>query len=156
LNRAAAEAMRSLGAAVHAATDVTGFGLLGHLRNIARASGIGAIVSMAQVPVIPAAWRYVRDGIAPGGTHANRRFLLGLPALGGPVAADEAWVDMGGLDEPSQLVLCDAQTSGGLLIAVDPERAGELLAALAERGAEGHRIGRLDASVAPGHISISD
>jgi len=149
LNRAACEAMVDLGDAVHAATDITGFGLLGHLRNIARASNIGAVVSFAQVPVIPAAWTYVCDGIAPGGTHANRRFLLDDGHDGeGP------WVDMGTADEPSQLVLCDAQTSGGLLIAVDPARAEDLLAALATRGVAGHALGHLDASVRAGRIRV--
>jgi len=195
LNRAAGDAMTSLGSAVHAATDITGFGLLGHLRNIARASKIGAVVSLASVPVIPAAWAYVREGIAPGGTHANRHFLLGVageaalsppaavagepavspaaavagePAVspaaavaGEPVvspaaavAGTRAWVDMGPADEPAQLVLCDAQTSGGLLIAVDPAHADRLIAALAERGVSGHPIGRLDAGVAAGHITV--
>ena len=150
LNRAAADAMCSLAGAVHAATDITGFGLLGHLRNIARASNVGAVVSLAAVPVIPAAWTYVRAGIAPGGTHANRRFLLG--AAGG--SDGECWVDMGPADEPEQLVLCDAQTSGGLLVAVDPRFEQDLHRALAERGVQGHSIGRLDSSVAAGHITI--
>src|SRR5262245_20828356 len=78
LNRAAAEAMTTVGvgaAGVHAATDITGFGLLGHLRNIVRASGCGAVIERARVPVLAAAQVYVQRGIAPGGSHANRRFL---------------------------------------------------------------------------------
>jgi len=67
LNRGAAEAMATV--EVHACTDITGFGLLGHLRNIARASGCVASVQLAKVPVIEAAWGYVRDEIAPGGTR---------------------------------------------------------------------------------------
>lgn len=125
LNRAGAEAMTAVGvnaAGVHAATDITGFGLLGHLRNIVRASGCGAVIERGRVPVLAAAEAYVRQGIAPGGTHANRRFL-----------ADS--VDWGqGLDEADQLLLCDAQTSGGLLIAVAPGRVEALLDALRERG----------------------
>ena len=148
LNRAAAEAMATLGSAVHAATDITGFGLLGHLRGLARASGTGAVLSLDRVPVLAAAWSYVRDGICPGGTHANRRFLLGQPD-------GERWVDFGALDEASQLVLCDAQTSGGLLIAVDPARAGELQAALLERGVDGHVVGHLDLDLPAGHISVA-
>jgi selenide,water dikinase len=125
LNRAAAEAMTAVGvgdAGVHAATDITGFGLLGHLRNIVRASGCGAVIERGRVPVLAAAEAYVRQGIAPGGTHANRRFLAES-------------VDWGkGLSEADQLLLCDAQTSGGLLVAVAPARAEALMDALCERG----------------------
>lgn len=125
LNRAGAEAITAVGvdvAGVHAATDITGFGLLGHLRNIVRASGCGAVIERARVPVLAAAEAYVRQGIAPGGTHANRRFLADC-------------VDWGeGLGEADQLLLCDAQTSGGLLIAVAPARTEALLDALRERG----------------------
>ena len=74
LNRAAAEAMASRRERA-ACTDVTGFGLLGHLRNLTAASGCAATVRLDAVPVLDAAWSYVREGIAPGGTHANRRFL---------------------------------------------------------------------------------
>jgi len=125
LNRAAAEAMTAVGveeAGVHAATDITGFGLLGHLRNIVVASKCGAVVERAKVPALEAAVAYVEAGIAPGGTHANLRFL------------DEL-VDWGaGIEGPDQLLLCDAQTSGGLLICVAPERSEALLEALRERG----------------------
>jgi len=125
LNRAAAEAMTAVGvndAGVHAATDITGFGLLGHLRNIVRASGCGAVIERARVPVLAAAEVYVQQGIAPGGTHANRRFLAET-------------VDFGeALGEADQLLLCDAQTSGGLLIAVAAARVEALLDALRERG----------------------
>ena len=101
LNGPAANVMVSVGA--HALTDVTGFGLLGHLRNITAASKVTAQVWLDQVPLLPAAWDYVRAGIAPGGTHANWRFL-----------AD--WVRYDdGFTKEEQLLLCDAQTSGGLL-----------------------------------------
>ncbi|MCX4246554.1 selenide, water dikinase SelD [Paraliomyxa miuraensis] len=127
LNRAAAEAMIAVGvgeAGVHAATDITGFGLLGHLRNIVRASGCGAVIERARVPVLEAALTYVGQGIAPGGTHANRRFL----------AESVAWGE--GLQEADELLLCDAQTSGGLLIAVASERSEALMSALHERGVQ--------------------
>lgn len=132
LNRAAADAMQDVG--VHAATDVTGFGLLGHLRNLARASGASAVVNHAAVPSLASAWTYVREGIAPGGTHANRRFLL-------------EHVDFeAGVDEASQLLLCDAQTSGGMLIAVPRELEAALRSALLERGAPcAVAIGHLEA-----------
>ncbi len=121
LNRVAAESITSVGG-VHALTDVTGFGLLGHLRNMTAASKVTARVNLDRVPVLPAAWEYVRAGIAPGGTHANHRFLM-------------EWVSFDAdLSKEEQLVLCDAQTSGGLLAAVAPERAERLLSALKEAG----------------------
>jgi selenide,water dikinase len=120
LNRAAAEVVTEMGA--RAATDVTGFGLLGHLRNMTAASEVTARVFLDRVPVLPAALEYVRSGIAPGGTHANRRFL-----------AD--WVTYAeGVEKEEQLILVDAQTSGGLLVAVDPGRAAGILSALASAG----------------------
>ena len=142
LNKGAAEAMASVGAAAHACTDVTGFGLLGHLRNLAAASGCAATVNLATVPVLEAAWAYVREGIAPGGTHANWRFL-------------EDWTLYdAGVDRSAQLILCDAQTSGGLLIAVDPSRAAELCADLAGRGAHAAVVvGKLQVGAA-GHMHV--
>ena len=135
LNRAACAAMLEVG--VRAATDVTGFGLLGHLRNVTRASGCAATVWADQVPVLDAAWAYVRDGIAPGGTHANRRFLA------------ESVEYAAGVDEAAELVLCDAQTSGGLLIAVAPERAGRLVEALKSAGTPcAAVVGRLEEGAA--------
>jgi len=121
LNDTACAAMCEVG--VHAATDITGFGLLGHLRNVAKASGLLAEVWLESIPVIEKAWTYVRDGIAPGGTHANWRFL-------------QEWIDFAeDVDKAEQLVLCDAQTSGGLLMAVAPEKADVLVEGLRVRGA---------------------
>jgi selenide,water dikinase len=120
LNRAAAEAMATVHA--HACTDITGFGLLGHLRSVALASGCEATVRLGSVPVLAAARAYLEEGIAPGGTHANWRFL-------------QDWTRYeDGVGQKAQLLLCDAQTSGGLLIAVAPEEADALCAALEERG----------------------
>ena len=119
LNRGACDAMVEVG--VSAATDITGFGLLGHLRNIVNASGVGATIWANDVPFIEAARRYVARGIAPGGTHANLRFLASHVDFDEAVTKDE------------QLLLADAQTSGGLLIACPPDRVERLLAAL--RGA---------------------
>ncbi|HWY87972.1 MAG TPA: selenide, water dikinase SelD, partial [Gemmataceae bacterium] len=97
LNRAAAEALSRF--EVHALTDVTGFGLLGHLRNITAASGVRARVWADAVPALAAAREYVEAGIAPGGTHANWHFL-----------AD--WVTYAeDVSKENQLLLCDAQTS---------------------------------------------
>ncbi|MBX7219890.1 MAG: selenide, water dikinase SelD [Blastocatellia bacterium] len=119
LNASACEAMVEVG--VQAATDITGFGFLGHLRNILMASHCSATVWAGEVPVVSEAWEYVREGIAPGGTHANRRFLADW------VAYDAA------IDTETQLVLCDAQTSGGLLMVVSAENLERLVAGLKER-----------------------
>jgi selenide,water dikinase len=128
LNRAACEAVLEVGA--HAVTDVTGFGLLGHLRNMTLASGLEAMVHVSRVPFIPAAKAYVAEGIAPGGTHANLRFL-----------AEHVTFDV---DKNAQLLMADAQTSGGLLVALPENRAADLVAALEKRGAPAAAcIGRL-------------
>lgn len=120
LNRAACETLTRFD--VHALTDVTGFGLLGHLRNITSASGVTAEVSFEKVPVISAARDYVKAGIAPGGTHANWRFLADWVAFAADVSKEE------------QLLLCDAQTSGGLLAAVPAAQADAVVAALSAAG----------------------
>jgi selenide,water dikinase len=128
LNDGAARAMLEVGA--HAATDVTGFGLLGHLRSMLRASGVAARVSAGAVPLLPRARELVADGHVPGGTRRNSADVA-------------AWVDWDpALDDVVRTLLCDAQTSGGLLIAVAPERADELIARLrAERTPAAVRIG---------------
>ncbi len=120
LNRGAAEAMLEVG--VHAATDVSGFGLMGHLHEMLVASGASARVRLARVPVLDAAWDLVARECVPDGSYNNYRYLRDYVA----------WGD--GIPIEAQLVLCDAQTSGGLLIAVPPGRADELVAALHERG----------------------
>lgn len=136
LNRAACEEITAHGA--HALTDVTGFGLLGHLRNVVAASKVSARVYFDRVSVLPAAKEYVRAGISPGGTHANHKFL-----------AD--WVTYAdGVNKEEQLILCDAQTSGGLLAAVAPEVAEKLVAALHSRGlTDAAAIGQIAATLPP-------
>ena len=120
LNRDAAGVMARAGA--HALTDVTGFGLLGHLRNLAAASGVSATIWWDRVPIIPAARSYVRNGLAPGGTHANRQFL-------------SKWVEYDlDVTEWEQLLLCDAQTSGGLLAAVPSDSAENVVRELQSCG----------------------
>ena len=121
LNRDASRVFARAGA--HALTDVTGFGLLGHLRNLAAASGVSAVVWNDLVPILPPAREYVRQGIAPGGTHANRRFLSNW------VAYDDD------ITEFEQLLLCDAQTSGGLLAALSGDQAEAVIAELRSLGA---------------------
>ena len=117
LNRAAAEVLTRF--EVHALTDVTGLGLLGHLRNVTAASGV---TGLDAVSVIAVAWEYVYGGIAPGGTHANWTFLADW------VTYDPA------LPKEEQLLLCDAQTSGGLLAAVPEGLAAEVIASLHAAG----------------------
>ncbi len=120
LNRDAAHVMAGAGA--HALTDITGFGLLGHLRNLAAASHVGATIWSDRVPILPAAVEYVRKGLAPGGTHANRRFL-------------SRWVNYDpDLSESEQLLLCDAQTSGGLLAALPGAVAADVVRDLHAHG----------------------
>jgi selenide, water dikinase len=118
LNDGAARAALAVG--VSAATDVTGFGLLGHLGNILAASRVGAELAYEALPILPHAWNLANRGVIPGGTQRNLK------------AAEEQveWADDLG---PADRVLCvDAQTSGGLLLAVPPENEAALLAALRE------------------------
>lgn len=141
LNRVSGEEVVRAG--VHALTDITGFGLLGHLRNIVAASQVSARIFFDRVPILSAAREYVNSGISPGGTHANHKFL-----------AD--WVNYDAdVTKPEQLLLCDAQTSGGLLAAVPPDRAESLLQALHSRGIEQAAvIGQMEAGM-PSRITVS-
>ena len=128
-NRAAAAAM--LDAGVHAATDVTGFGLLGHLGEMARGSGLAADIDALSVPVLDGVRELAAAGVVPGGTTRN------LAA----VAGDTSFPD--DMPEAERLVLADAQTSGGLLIAVPPARAGDLERRLLDAGEVAARVARL-------------
>ena len=139
LNREAAEAMAQL--EVHAATDVTGFGLLGHLHYLAKASGLSARVEAAAIPVLPDAEALADAGEVPGGTRANERFLA--TRVHWPAALPAA----------RQTVLCDAQTSGGLLIAIAAADAARLLDELSRRGVTGQLIGELTPGT-PGEITV--
>jgi len=138
-NGPAAEAALRHG--VRAATDVTGFGLLGHLRELAAASGLLAELDAGGVPTIPGALELAAAGHAPGGARRNREFV-------------EAHVDVAA-DVPEELLtlLYDPQTSGGLLIAVAPQAAAGLLDDLAAHDVAGRAVGRLRAG-APGRIRV--
>ncbi len=120
LNRAASEAMVEVG--VHACVDVTGFGLIGHLLGMLNASKVGAEISFADVPLLNGVKGLVADGLAPGGTKRNLKSAE--PSV--------EWAPE--LGESGKLLLCDAQTSGGLLIAVSEERLDALLVALERHG----------------------
>ena len=126
LNRPAAEAMMKVG--VNSATDITGFGLLGHLKSMARGSGVAAEITLAGVPVLPGVRQLLANGIAPGGTHRNVS----------SVADVVTWGD--GLTEEDKLLLCDAQTSGGLLISVPAEKQQDLIDALRAEGAQSSAV----------------
>ena len=132
LNRAASEAMVRVG--VNAATDVTGFGLMGHLKAMVEGSGVGAVLRLSAVPVLPGVWDLIDQGIAPGGTHRN---LNGV---------EQYAVWHSAISEAAKLLLCDAQTSGGLLMSVPTERTDSLLAELKAGGvADAVVIGEISA-----------
>jgi len=140
LNRAAAEAMMEAGP--HAATDVTGFGFLGHLAEMAAGSGLCATIAADSVPLLPGILDLAEQGVAPGGTRRN------LEALASRLEFDAA------VPQPLRLALADAQTSGGLLIALPPHAVPMLLAGLQARGATGAVVGALVAGHA-GTIRVS-
>ena len=135
LNRAASEAMQEAG--VKAATDITGFGLIGHLLGMLRASGTGAALSMSRVPLLPGV-RDLAERAVPGGTRNN------LDAFD----SDVAWGPE--ITDEDKLILCDAQTSGGLLIAVPSESTQGLIDGLAQREVTGAVIGRIVARTEAG------
>lgn len=138
LNRAASEAMVEVG--VHAGTDITGFGLLGHAREMALGSGCAAEISLGGLPLWPKVLEYSRDGVKPGRTKDVLAFL-------GP------FVEWGPADAAWQGVLADPQTSGGLLMAVEPGKVEALLAALEARGESGVVVGRA-ADGNPGNVRV--
>jgi len=120
LNREAAEVMGDY--PVHACTDITGFGLLGHLAEMVADSGFGAGIQAKAIPVIEKTMEYAGMGLVPAGAHKNREFR-------------EAMVDFApSVDRLIQDILFDPQTSGGLLICVQRESADELLHELRTRG----------------------
>jgi selenide,water dikinase len=122
LNHAASDVMVEVG--VSACTDVTGFGLVGHLLGTLDASDASATLRLGQIPLLEGARDLVDQGVAPGGTRRN------LTNANRRVDWDRA------VDEPSKLLLCDAQTSGGLLIAVPEPRLDTLLAKLQTAGVD--------------------
>ena len=118
LNAGAARAMLRLGDAVHAATDVTGFGLLGHLGTLLEASHVAAEVDSSAVPLLARARELAERGAVPGGTTRNIEHAATTVTF------------VSGVDQALRVLLSDAQTSGGLLIAVAPQRADALVTAL--------------------------
>ena len=139
LNAAAARVVAAIG--VHAATDVTGFGLLGHLGGMLAASGVAAIVEHRAVPLIDGARELAEAGVVPGGTRRN-------------LVAAERFTEFGNLDTADQLILADAQTNGGLLIAVAASKTLELVEALTAEGARAAAIVGEVVEDRPGTIGI--
>lgn len=131
LNEGAARAM--IAADAHAATDVTGFGLLGHGQNLARASNVRLVISAGAVPLMRRVLDLVAEGIVPGGTRHNALTHASFTEFAPAVS------------EGMRTALSDAQTSGGLLISVAPDRLETLLAALRARDATGAVIGEVRA-----------
>ncbi len=140
LNRVAGEAMATVRA--HAATDVTGFGFLGHLGEMAAGAGLQAVVYAGAVPLLPGVLDLAAQGVVPGGSKRN------LESLDGRLTVDE------GVSDALRLVLGDAQTSGGLLIAVLPHEVEKLQTELRARGALAAVVGRLQAG-APGRLHVA-
>ncbi len=130
LNRAAGEALAASGA-VHALTDVTGFGLLGHAWEMAEGSGVAFRLAARAVPLLDGVIDLAARDVVPGGSRANLDWVR--PQL--EIAA--------GIDPALVQVLADAQTNGGLLAAVDPARAGALVAALRDAGVEAVEVGEV-------------
>ena len=113
---------------VHACTDVTGFALMGHLLEMAQGSDLRAEVEVSAVDLIPEALEFARMGVLPAGMYRNRTFA-------------EQWVDAGQTEIAVQDMLYDPQTSGGLLMAVDPADADALLAELKGAVPSAQRVG---------------
>jgi selenide,water dikinase len=140
LNRTAAEAMREFD--VHACTDVTGFGLLGHAYEMIKDTSVGLEIDYEKVPVLERARHLSQQGVVPGGTKANHQWLQHVVQYRTGLIKEDQWV------------LCDAVTSGGLLIAVPSAQAEGLLQRLHEQGVSAAaQIGRFVAAH-PGHIRV--
>jgi selenide,water dikinase len=145
LNKAAAEVVVGVGQPraavptqpVHALTDITGFGLIGHAREMARASNVSLVIDSAKVPVLDGALECVRAGYIPGGLKANREFA-------------ECVVEYAeGIPDDIKTLLFDPQTAGGLLIAVAGSEAAQLQAALIAAGVSAVEIGEVVPAAKP-------
>ena len=126
LNNAASQAMVEVG--VNACVDVTGFGLVGHLLGVLQASDVCARIALGSIPVFDGVWELLEQDIAPAGTRRN-------------LSSADRFLDWDAtIDDATKLLLCDAQTSGGLLIAAAPEKVDRLLAELKGRGVESRDV----------------
>ena len=139
LNKVASEVMREVG--VSASTDVTGFGLVGHALELAGASGVPLQLFLNQLPAYPRALEMAAMGLVPEGAYRNREYYF--PRVDGQAGCDPRYLDL----------LCDPQTSGGLLIAVPAERSALLQQKMAERGVAAPVIGAVGTG-APGRLQL--
>jgi selenide,water dikinase len=151
LNRDACEAMQEIG--VHAATDVTGFGIAGHLHEMLEGSGCAGGLRFGALPLFEGVLDYAAQGVVPGRTAEIIDYAAPFTDWAGRAAptAPGAPTD----DLARWRVLCDPQTSGGLLMAVAPEKAAALAAALAARGVAAAVIGHAVPGE-PGRITVTD
>jgi selenide,water dikinase len=140
LNRSAAEVMQAFGAS--GATDVTGFGLLGHALEMAQASKMGLVIDVPQVPVLQEAREMASMGLVPLGSHANRQFC------------EKSILIKGEVDTIGYDLLADAQTSGGLLFGLDQKNQEKALARLKDQGIKAKVIGHVTKEH-PGQITLA-
>ncbi len=141
LNAAASVAMSEVG--VSACTDVTGFSLLGHLREMLIASAVSAEIDYQKVPLYPTVTEMTAMGMIPAGAYRNLDYIRPhLDWQGCPEAKEDALI-----------IMADPQTSGGLLVVLPPEKVARYLALLNEKSIAGHPIGQISADQA-GRISI--
>lgn len=142
LSRIPAELLR--GHDVHACTDITGFGLLGHLGEMVASSHVGARLHAAAVPILPRVLELATEGVAPGGSRRNLDHALGFTAFDAETTP------------ALRLVLADAQTSGGLLVALAPDAAERFVSALAESEypLPAAVVGEVAGADSKGHIEV--
>ena len=131
LNKVAAEIAAQFGAEVHGATDVTGFGMIGHVREMALAGQVSVRIDAAKVPVLPGAIECIRAGYVPGGLKANRDFAECLVEYGREV------------DDATKALLFDPQTAGGLLLSISAESANRYIDALKRAGGQATVVGEI-------------
>ncbi len=137
LNRDGAEVVRQSYAGIHAMTDITGFGLIGHVREMALGSGVGVQIHSGAVPLLPGALECVRAGYIPGGLKANRDFAECMVGYANALADER------------KTILFDPQTAGGLLISVAAGDAKGLLGKLRAKGTAAEEIGVVTAQGKP-------
>jgi selenide, water dikinase len=143
LNREAAQSLREFeksadeNSPIHAVTDITGFGLLGHAREMAAGSNVSLQIGHASVPFLPGAHEAARSGFLAGGLKSNREFVESCVGFAA------------GVPDDTRALLFDPQTSGGLLIAVSKTHAPALVAALQQRSIPASQIGEATAKHSP-------
>ena len=142
MNKVAAEVIAAGDYAVHGMTDVTGFGMIGHAREMALGSDVSLRIEARAVPALPGALECIRQGFIPGGLNNNRDFAECLVTYADDVPAE------------LRTLLFDPQTAGGLLISVSETDAARLLAALREKGVPAVRIGEVFAAANKSGIEV--